>query len=131
MSRMLALMGLFLVLLMGACSAHRFRSPMAFGNRLAREGLWEEARYWWGKTEIEEGLSWQMLNNLGVYHEEKGDLKQAEACYLKALEQSRQNRYIQANLDRLRRRDSRKEGEKSSEEEEQAHPNKPDKEQSS
>ena len=114
MSRMLALLGLLLVLLLGACSAQRFRSPMAFGNRLAREGLWEEARYWWGKTEKEEGLSWQMLNNLGVYHEEKGDLKQAEACYLKALEQSRQNRYIQANLNRLRRRATRRDGEEPS-----------------
>ncbi len=101
---------LSLVFFFPACAAHSFRSEFAFANDLAKKGLWKEAEYRWKKSVISGDKSAAVHNNLAVSYEFEGKLKEAMEEYKKALSILPENRYILANIKKLKiRMDQRSE----------------------
>ncbi len=92
------------IILFSGCSANRINSEFAFGNKLAKQGLWKEAYYRWNKA-LEEGEKGAAIhNNIAIALEYQDRLKEAESEYVKALKLSPGNEYIKRNLQRLKRR---------------------------
>ena len=97
----------FLILLCGAlvvagCSLNRFDSDFTFANKLARDGLWNEAVFRWQRTLQQDPGNAAARNNLGVALENLGRFEEAEREYRAALELDPTNSYIQSNLKQVR-----------------------------
>ena len=102
--------------LIASCSPHRFDSEFDFANKLAQEGLWQEAYYRWQK-EIDAGKATAALfNNIAVYFEKTGAFEKALDTYQRALKLEPGNDAIQGNLNKLKayleRRNDKEGGEK-------------------
>ncbi len=105
-------------ILFGSCSRHSVKSEFDFANKLAQKGLWKEAHYRWEKSLKKGKESASIHNNMAISLEQRGDLEEALKEYKKALKIDPGNKYIQENLERLKRRmktpkrENKKEGEK-------------------
>ena len=85
------------VVLLSACAVNRYRSDFEFANKLAKEGLWQEAYYRWQKAMTADGGSAALHNNLAVALESLGRYEEAEREYQLALKLAPANSKIQSN----------------------------------
>lgn len=83
--------------MLSACAVNRYRSDFEFANKLAREGLWQEAIYRWQKSMTADGGSAALHNNLAVALESLGRYEEAEREYQLALKRDPANVKIQSN----------------------------------
>jgi len=97
---------IILSVLVSACTTPTLRREMRFTNRLADEGLWEEARYRWEKQLRKNPDSPALLNNLAVAMEQLGRRDQAEELYKRALKLAPGNPQIKRNFERFMNPDS-------------------------
>ena len=75
------------------------RAQVEFGNKVARQALWDEAIYRWKRaTEIDPTYS-AAWNNLGIAYEQKGLFDDALDAYDEALDLSPNDINIQQNYD--------------------------------
>ncbi len=95
---------IILLLILSFCSGrHHYKSEFAFANKLAKEGLWKEAHMRW-QRELDRGMNTAALhNNIAIALENMGKPLEAEKEYELALKLRPGHKYIQSNLDRLRR----------------------------
>jgi len=96
---------IFLVVIwLSGCSSHHVsRSEFDFANKLARQGLWKEARYRWEKVLKKGQESAAIYNNIAVSLEEAGNFEEAEKMYQKALSLAPGNSSIKSNYDRMKK----------------------------
>jgi Flp pilus assembly protein TadD len=92
---MLATMG---VLLLAGCAVNSYRSDFEFANKLAKEGLWQEAYYRWQKSATPAGGSAALHNNLAVALESLGRYQEARGEYELAMKLAPGNAQIQNNF---------------------------------
>jgi Flp pilus assembly protein TadD len=85
------------VAMLSACAVNRYRSDAEFANRLAKEGLWQEAMYRWQKAMGADGGSAALHNNLAVALESLGRNEEAEREYQLAMKLAPGNSRIQSN----------------------------------
>jgi len=90
------------VLLMAACAVNSYRSDFEFANKLAKEGLWQEAIYRYQKTMTPDGGSAALHNNLAVALEGLGRTDDARVEYELALKLAPANEQIQSNFNRFK-----------------------------
>ena len=75
------------------------RAQVEFGNKVARQALWDEAIYRWKRaTEIDPTYS-AAWNNLGIAYEQKGLFDDALDAYEEAIDLSPDDINIQQNYD--------------------------------
>ena len=84
-------------ILLAACAVNGYHSDFAFANKLAKEGLWQEAIYRWQKAKTPDGGSAALHNNLAVALESLGRYGEAEREYQLALKLAPANAKIQSN----------------------------------
>jgi len=84
-------------ILLAACAVNRYHSDFAFANKLAKEGLWQEAIYRWQKAKTPDGGTAALHNNLAVALESLGRYEEAEREYQLALKLAPANAKIQSN----------------------------------
>jgi Flp pilus assembly protein TadD len=89
------------ILLAFGCAVNRYRSDFEFANKLAREGLWQEAYYRWQKSMTPDGGSAALHNNLAVALESLGRTAEAQHEYELALKLSPGNSRIQSNYNQF------------------------------
>lgn len=78
------------------------REQVKFGNRVAQQGLWQEALYRWKRaTEIDPTYA-AAFNNLAIAYENQGRLEEAGQAYERALELEPTNVMILQNYDLFR-----------------------------
>lgn len=85
------------IILLAACAVNSYRSDFEFANKLAKEGLWQEAIYRWQKAKTPDGGSAALHNNLAVALESLGRYGEAEREYQLALKLAPANAKIQSN----------------------------------
>jgi tetratricopeptide (TPR) repeat protein len=90
------------VLLMAACAVNSYHSDFAFANKLAKEGLWQEAIFRWQKTATPGGGSAALHNNLAVAMEGLGRYDDARREYELALKLAPADKQIQSNFTRFK-----------------------------
>ena len=90
------------VMLLAACAVNRYRSDFEFANRLAKEGLWQEAIYRWQKAMTPDGGSAALHNNMAVALESLGRYAEAEREYALALKLAPASAQIQSNFNRFK-----------------------------
>lgn len=90
------------VLLMAACAVNSYRSDFEFANKLAKEGLWQEAIFRYQKTMTPDGGSAALHNNLAVALEGLGRTDDARREYELALKLAPANAQIQSNFNRFK-----------------------------
>jgi Flp pilus assembly protein TadD len=78
------------------------KAQVEFGIRVARQGLWQEARYRWERAVNLDPTYAAAWNNLGIAYEHEGLFDQARDAYEKALELEPDNVMIQQNYDLFR-----------------------------
>ena len=87
---------------MCSCAKNKFKSEFDFANKLARQGLWEEAQFRWKKSIKSEKDTAAIHNNLAIALECTGKLDAAEQEYKKALKLSPNNAFIKKNYQRFK-----------------------------
>ena len=97
-----------MVLLVAACAPSRFKSEFDFANKLAQEGLWEEAYFRWKKSVSSGNETAALHNNLAIYFESKEEIESAEAEYQKALKLDPHNTQILSNYNKFKEQKSGK-----------------------
>ena len=90
------------VLFLAACAVNSYRSDFEFANKLAKEGLWQEAIYRWQKARPPGGGSAALHNNLAVALEGLGRYDEAGREYELALKLAPANAQIQSNFNRFK-----------------------------
>lgn len=100
------------VLLLAGCATHRYRSEFDFANKLAREGLWQEALFRLQKARAAGGETAALHNNLAVVLEALGRPDEARREYDLALKLDPGNPRIQGNLDKFKRNEGKNADEK-------------------
>ncbi len=90
------------VLFLASCAVNSYRSDFEFANKLAREGLWQEAIYRYQKTKAPGGGSAALHNNLAVALEGLGRYADARIEYELALKLAPANAQIQSNFNRFK-----------------------------
>jgi Flp pilus assembly protein TadD len=93
--------------LLAACAVHRYRSDFAFANKLASEGLWQEAVYRLEKARVAGNDSAALHNNLAVALESLGRYEEAGREYEEALKRAPDNERIKSNRDKFRKNQRR------------------------
>ncbi len=86
-----------------AVGRRTFKSGFDFANKLAEDGLWQEAYFWWQKELARGKQSAKTHNNMAIALESMGKLKEAEEEYKKALALAPGNSLIEKNYDRLKK----------------------------
>ncbi len=89
------------VAVLAGCATHSYRSDFAFANKLAREGLWQEAHFRLQKARAAGNDSAALHNNLAIVLEGLERYDEARSEYELALKKDPGNEKIQSNLDRL------------------------------
>ena len=90
------------VLFLAACAVNRYRSDFEFANKLAKEGLWQEAIYRYQKTMPPAGGSAALHNNLAVAWEGLGRTDDARREYELALKLAPADKQILSNFNRFK-----------------------------
>ncbi len=75
------------------------RSQVDFGIRVAQQGLWREAIYWWEHAVQSDPKYAAAYNNLAVGYEHEGAFEKAKAAYETALKLDPKNTYVKQNFD--------------------------------
>jgi Tfp pilus assembly protein PilF len=75
------------------------RSQVAFGIKVAEQGLWKEAVYRWERAVELDPTYAAAFNNLAVAYETSGQADKARKAYERALELDPKNVYIRQNFD--------------------------------
>jgi len=94
---------LFCFLLLYSCSANKYRSELEFGNKLAQNGLWQEAYYRWHKYLEKGNNTAAVLNNIAVALEQMGKYEEAAKEYERALKLAPKNSTISSNYKALKK----------------------------
>ena len=84
------------------------QEELRFGIRVARQGLWQEARFRFERAARLDPNNAKALNNLGVALEQAGVFDEARKAYERALELKPGNLYIQQNYDLFREADDKR-----------------------
>ncbi len=100
--RPLVLLLLF-VLLAGGCASSGIAPEMAFANKLAVNGLWQEAIYRWQQVLARNPGNAAAHNNLAVAYEKLGRFTDAEQEYRQALKLAPKSSRIQSNFAQFRK----------------------------
>ena len=75
------------------------KAQVEFGIKVAQNGLWKEATFWWEKaTELDPTYA-EAWNNLAVGYENAGRFEDADAAYQRALKLDPKNTLIRQNYD--------------------------------
>lgn len=77
-----------------------------FANKMAKEGLWQEAYYRWQKILKKEPNNASLHNNIAIALEQMGKKEEAEKEYKLALKLAPGNSYIKRNYDRFQSGDN-------------------------
>lgn len=107
----IALMALGALLLAG-CVRHSYRSEFEFANKLAREGLWQEAYYRLQKVRATGDDSAALHNNMAVVLESMGRYDEAKGEYEIALKLDPGNEQIQGNFNKFKKSQAKDDHEK-------------------
>jgi len=75
------------------------KEQVEFGIRVAQNGLWNEALYWWQKAVALDPTYAAAWNNLAIAYEHEGKFDDAKKAYEKALELDPKNLMIRQNYD--------------------------------
>jgi tetratricopeptide (TPR) repeat protein len=75
------------------------KEQVEFGIRVAQNGLWNEALYWWQKAVKLDPTYAAAWNNLAIAYEHEGKFDEAKKAYEKALELDPKNLMIRQNFD--------------------------------
>jgi len=75
------------------------KEQVEFGIRVAQNGLWNEALYWWQKAVALDPTYAAAWNNLAIAYEHEGKFDEAKKAYEKALELDPKNLMIRQNFD--------------------------------
>jgi Flp pilus assembly protein TadD len=75
------------------------KEQVEFGIRVAQNGLWNEALYWWQKAVKIDPTYAAAWNNLAIAYEHEGKFDEAKKAYEKALELDPKNLMIRQNFD--------------------------------
>ncbi len=75
------------------------RLQVDFGIKVAEQGLWREAIYWWEHAVELDPTYAAAYNNLAVGYEHEGAFAKAKAAYETALKLSPKNVYVKQNFD--------------------------------
>ncbi len=95
----LALVGLAGVAQLQADRRGDAKAQVAFGIRVAQEGLWREARYRFERAvAIDPGYA-AAWNNLAIACEQAGEIEKAREAYEKAVHLAPKDTFIQGNYD--------------------------------
>ena len=75
------------------------KAQVEFGIKVAQNGLWKEATYWWEKAVKIDPTYAEAWNNLAIGYEHEGRFEDAEKAYQEALKLSPKNAAIRQNYD--------------------------------
>ena len=75
------------------------KSQVEFGIKVAQNGLWKEATFWWEKAVKIDPTYAAAWNNLGIGYEQEGRFDEARKAYEKALALDPKNLMIRQNYD--------------------------------
>lgn len=107
----IALLALSALLLAG-CAVNSYRSEFEFANKLAREGLWQEAYYRLQKVRAAGNDSAALHNNMAVVLESLGRRDEARREYEIAMKQAPGDEQIRINFDKFKKIQRKDENEK-------------------
>lgn len=91
---------LIVVFVFNSCATHR-HEEFDFANKMAREGLWQEAYFRWQKVLKNEPDNASLHNNIAIALEQMGKKEEAEMEYKLALKLDPGNSFIKKNYDRF------------------------------
>lgn len=100
------------VVIMSACAVNRYRSDFEFANKLAKEGLWQEAIFRWQKAMTADDGSAALHNNLAVALESLGRIAEAEREYQLALKLAPADLRIKSNFNLFKKNQGKDANEK-------------------
>jgi type IV pilus assembly protein PilF len=83
-------------------SSKQSKKQVEFGIEVARQGLWREAIFRWGKAVELDPDNASARNNLAVAYEQDGQFELAEQEYERALDLDSDNMYIRQNYELFR-----------------------------
>lgn len=75
------------------------KAQVEFGIKVAQNGLWKEATYWWEKATKVDPTYAEAWNNLAIGYEHEGRFEDADKAYQEALKLSPKNVAIRQNYD--------------------------------
>ncbi len=93
-----------LAFILSGCASSLKQSEMAFGIKAAQAELWDEAIFRWNKVVMSNPKSAAAHNNLAVAYEKKGLLEDAEKEYRIAQTLEPNNKYVQSNYEKFKKR---------------------------
>lgn len=87
------------IFIFGSCTVARrnFKSELDFANKLAQQGLWQEAYYRWQKALSQGKESAEIHNNMAIALESMGRFAEAEKEYQEALKLAPGHPHIKKN----------------------------------
>jgi Flp pilus assembly protein TadD len=98
---------LFLLLAAGLPTSTS-QQEVEFGIEVARQGLWQEARFRFEKAVGLDPDNPSALNNLAIALEQQGEFAKAREAYERALKLKPGDTYIQQNYDLFREADDKR-----------------------
>lgn len=87
---------------LAACAVNSYQTDFEFANKLAKEGLWQEAIYRWQKAASPGRDSAALHNNMAVALESLGRFEEARREYELALKLAPADPQIQSNFNRFK-----------------------------
>lgn len=81
---------------------------LRFGLNVAKQGLWQEARFRFERAVLLDPQNAEAYNNLAVALEQAGEFPKAREAYEKALQLKPGHLYIQQNYDLFREADDKR-----------------------
>ena len=75
------------------------KEQVEFGIKVAQNGLWKEATYWWEKATKVDPTYAEAWNNLAIAYEHTGKFDDARKAYETALKLDPKNTLIRQNYD--------------------------------
>lgn len=86
------------------CTSSFHKTQITFGIKAAQDSLWDEAIFRWKKVSDSNPKSVAAHNNLAVAYEKKGLLEEAEKEYSIAKKLGPNNKYVQSNYEKFKKR---------------------------